>query len=80
MSDKIEVTGIELKINGKKYVLKVEAAWGLKRALDEMLRTESVPYPYPVYPPVAPIQPSIQNPYEPQWDYTTSDGMLRGTN
>ncbi len=50
MSDKIEVTGIEIKINGKKISINIEDAWELKRELDKLLHVESVPYPYPIYP------------------------------
>lgn len=77
MADKIEVTGIEIKINGKKVMLSVEDAWGLKRELDKLLHTESVPYPYPW--PVSPFTPYIPYvPYttdtRPYWSDTASSG------
>ena len=60
MSDEIKVTGLEIKIDGKKRTLSIEKAWELKRELYKMLHTESVPYPYPVYPnPVLPYVPYV---------------------
>ena len=64
MSDKIEITGIEITINGKKFTLHIEDAWELKRELDKLLHTESVPYPWPV----EPIPPYV--PYVPYYETT----------
>ncbi len=70
MSDKIEITGIEIKINGKKIKINIEDAWELKRELDKLLHVESVPYPYPVYPnPIAPYIPYV--PYTEPYIYPT---------
>jgi len=70
MSDKIEITGIKVKINGNKATLSIEEAWELKRELDKLLHTESAPYPYPW--PVDPILPYV--PYVPYYETTWGDG------
>ena len=67
MADKIEVTGIKIKINGNKATLSIEEAWRLKRELDKLLHTESVPYPYLVYP--GPYIPYV--PYTEPYIYPT---------
>ncbi|KKN49031.1 hypothetical protein LCGC14_0646720 [marine sediment metagenome] len=75
MSDKIEVTGIEIKINGNKATLNIEDAWELKRELDKLLHAESVPYPYPVYPgPVSPLEWFVAKPYM-TWGSHTGDPL-----
>ena len=74
MPDKIEITGIEIKINDKKVTLSTEDAWQLKRELDKLLHTQSLPCPCPW--PVEPISPYV--PYVPYAEpYITWDS---GTN
>lgn len=74
MSDKIEITGLEIKIDGKPALLSIEDAWELKRELDKLLHAESIPCPYPYYVP-APGDTFYTSPDEGQWSWA-SNGRL----
>ncbi len=82
MSDKIEVTGIEIKINSKKIKINIEDAWELKRELDKLLHTEPYPTPYPnpvLFLPYGPYVPYEVRPYEITWGSHTGDPLPEPT-
>ena len=69
MLDEIKVTGLEIKIDGKKRTLSIEKAWELKRELDKLLHTEPYPTPYPNPVPFLPYIPYV--PYTEPYTYPT---------